>query len=230
MGKIILIYQNWGWHENRATVAIVFYRALMQSANTAVIDTLCDSLESVGINPLPIYTTSLKDPVAGVIVNDVLVKNSVSVILNGTGFAIKSPNGKSVSTPYDQSDCAILQIIFSGSAKSLWTDSTAGLSVRDVAMNVALPEVDGRIITTAVSFKGDAVRDENIQADIVSYSPAKDRCDAVAKMALGQANLRHKKSTDKSVAIIMANYPNKDGRLANGVGLDTPCWCDRSPA
>ena len=26
----------------------------------------------------------------------------------------------------------------------------------------------------------------------------------------------------KKVAIILANYPNKDGRIANGVGLDTP--------
>ena len=24
------------------------------------------------------------------------------------------------------------------------------------------------------------------------------------------------------MALIMANYPNRDGRLANGVGLDTP--------
>ena len=99
-----------GWQENRATIAIVFYHELMQSANTAVIDTLCDSLESMDINRLPIYTTSLKDPV--VIVNDILVKNSVSVILNVAGFAIKSPNGKSVSTPYDQSDCAISKLYF----------------------------------------------------------------------------------------------------------------------
>ena len=26
----------------------------------------------------------------------------------------------------------------------------------------------------------------------------------------------------KKLALIMANYPNRDGRLANGVGLDTP--------
>ena len=25
-----------------------------------------------------------------------------------------------------------------------------------------------------------------------------------------------------TVALVLANYPNKDGRLANGVGLDTP--------
>jgi cobaltochelatase CobN len=27
---------------------------------------------------------------------------------------------------------------------------------------------------------------------------------------------------DRRVALIMANYPNRDGRLGNGVGLDTP--------
>jgi cobaltochelatase CobN len=29
----------------------------------------------------------------------------------------------------------------------------------------------------------------------------------------------------KKTALILANYPNKDGRLANGVGLDTPASC-----
>ncbi len=29
-------------------------------------------------------------------------------------------------------------------------------------------------------------------------------------------------NADKRVALILANYPNRDGRLGNGVGLDTP--------
>ncbi|MGO8656780.1 cobaltochelatase subunit CobN, partial [Rhizobium ruizarguesonis] len=27
---------------------------------------------------------------------------------------------------------------------------------------------------------------------------------------------------DRRIALVMANYPNRDGRLGNGVGLDTP--------
>ena len=34
--------------------------------------------------------------------------------------------------------------------------------------------------------------------------------------------LRRKPTAERRVAIILANYPNRDGRIGNGVGLDTP--------
>jgi len=43
-----------------AVVPIVFYRALLQSGDLAVIDALCDALAAAGLNPLPVYVTSLK--------------------------------------------------------------------------------------------------------------------------------------------------------------------------
>ena len=43
-----------------------------------------------------------------------------------------------------------------------------GLSARDIAMNVALPEVDGHVLSRAVSFKGSSLRDERTQTDIVT--------------------------------------------------------------
>ena len=39
-------------------------------------------------------------------------------------------------------------------------------------MNVVLPELDGRILTRAVSFKADAARHAATQANIVTYEPA----------------------------------------------------------
>ncbi|NNK78281.1 MAG: cobaltochelatase subunit CobN, partial [Litoreibacter sp.] len=36
------------------------------------------------------------------------------------------------------------------------------------------------------------------------------------------AKLRRAPAKGRKVALVLANYPNKDGRLANGVGLDTP--------
>ena len=36
------------------------------------------------------------------------------------------------------------------------------------------------------------------------------------------ARLRRTEPNDRRVPIILANYPNRDGRIANGVGLDTP--------
>jgi cobaltochelatase CobN len=50
-------------------------------------------------------------------------------------------------------------------------------------MNVALPEVDGRILSRAVSFKGRARRDAATQTDVVEYAPMPDRADFTAALA-----------------------------------------------
>jgi len=89
-------------------------------------------------------------------------------------------------------------------------------------MNVALPEVDGRILSRAISFKSEAYFDEATECPIAAYRAVGDRIDFVTQLTKNWANLRVTKTHDRKIAIILANYPNKDGRLANGVGLDTP--------
>ena len=77
---------------SRAPVAaIVFYRALEQAANTAVIDALIAALGEAGVNALPIATTSLKEKVAAGIVTDLLDRSGPDVILNATSFAVSQP-------------------------------------------------------------------------------------------------------------------------------------------
>src|SRR5207253_9871717 len=41
-------------------------------------------------------------------------------------------------------------------------------------------------------------------------------------LARNWARLRATPPVERRVAIILANYPNRDGRIGNGVGLDTP--------
>ncbi len=48
----------------------------------------------------------------------------------------------------------------------------AASPARDIAMNVALPEIDGRIMTRAVSFKGLSARRRATEADIVAAASA----------------------------------------------------------
>ncbi len=89
-------------------------------------------------------------------------------------------------------------------------------------MNVALPEVDGRVLARAVSFKAAARYDDRVEANIVASEPAEDRMRYTARLAANWAGLRRISPQDRRVALVMANYPNRDGRLGNGVGLDTP--------
>jgi cobaltochelatase CobN len=57
---------------------------------------------------------------------------------------------------------------------------------------------------------------------VVAYEPRPDRIDFVAALAANWLRLRRMPAAGRSLAIVLANYPNRDGRLANGVGLDTP--------
>ena len=60
-------------------------------------------------------------------------------------------------------------------------------------------------------------------------SPATGRCrDRVAHLAAlaaAWARLRLTPAHERNIAIVLANYPARDGRLANGVGLDVPASC-----
>ena len=209
------------WKDGLPCAALVFYRALVQAGNLKAVDALIDGLAEAGTNPLPVYVTSLRDPVAAATLEGLLAKDGCDVALNTTGFAV-SPPGKRHSTPFDAASCPVIQVVFSGSNEDDWRDNTRGLSPRDIAMNVALPEVDGRIFSRAVSFKGLNRRDPDCEADIVVYEPVADRVHFVSALAANWARLRRTPPSERRVALVLANYPNRDGRMGNGVGLDTP--------
>ena len=210
------------WRAGAPVAPIVFYRALVQAANCAPVDALISALARRGLNPLPIYVAGLRDPVSAACVSALLGEAPPAVVLNATGFATATPGGPVAETPFDAADCPVLQVVFAGGDEQAWRESTRGLSARDIAMNVALPEVDGRILSRAVSFKAAARHDAETQTDIVTYQPVADRVDFVAALAANWARLRTTPAAERRVALVLANYPNRDGRIGNGVGLDTP--------
>ena len=209
------------WRGGAPVVPFVFYRALVQAGDTAPIDSLITALTERGANPLPIYVGSLKDSASATFVEQLLAEHPPAVILNCTGFALSRPDTPADGTPFDRADCPILQVILSGSTIEAWQDGSNGLAARDLAMNVALPEVDGRIITRAISFKSPRIFDEATEVAVVRNEPQASRVAFVANLALAWARLRNTPVAERRIAIVLANYPNRDGRLANGVGLDT---------
>ncbi|MEM9605389.1 MAG: cobaltochelatase subunit CobN, partial [Pseudomonadota bacterium] len=208
------------WQPERPVAAVLFYRAHLLSGNTQVFDSLCDALVAAGLNPLPMAVASLKDPVCRATVNERLVDAGAAVILNTTAFAIGTA-GETWANPFDRA-VPVLQVVLAGGNRAAWEASTLGLQPRDLAMHIALPEVDGRVITRAISFKGLARRCELTECDVVQYEPDVARCAWVAELAARQARLAMTPNADKRVALILANYPSREGRLGNGVGLDTP--------
>ncbi len=210
------------WVAGHPVAAVVVYRALVQAGNVAVIDALIAGLADAGVNALPVHVASLKDPVAAATLSGLLAECRPDVILNATGFAVSVPGAARAAGPFDAVDAPVLQVVFSGGDVAGWRAGSRGLSARDIAMNVALPEVDGRILSRAVSFKGRTRRDPATECDIVGYEPVPDRIAFVASLAAAWVRLCRTPAAERRLAIILANYPNRDGRLGNGVGLDTP--------
>ncbi|MDI6837622.1 MAG: cobaltochelatase subunit CobN, partial [Rhizobiaceae bacterium] len=203
-------------------VAVCFYRALVQSGETKPVEALIDALEAEGLAALPVFVSSLKDAVSVDTLRAIFAEAPPAVVINATGFAVSAPGAERRATVLDEGGAVVLQAIFSASAKDAWQASSQGLSARDLAMNVALPEVDGRVLARAVSFKSAARFDERVEANIVTHEPEPGRTAFVAALSARWARLRHAPADERRVALIMANYPNRDGRLGNGVGLDTP--------
>jgi cobaltochelatase CobN len=209
------------WSHQAPTALVVVYRALVQAGHTAALDAVIDALGQRGFNLLPVFVSSLKDRLSVATLGTLMQAGRPDIVLNATGFAVAAP-GRPEDSPFAEADCPVLQVIFASGNEQAWRDGVTGLSARDIAMSVALPEVDGRIISRAVSFKVAARRDVETQCDIVSSRPVEDRIAFVADLAANWARLRRKPAEQRHVALILANYPNRDGRLGNGVGLDTP--------
>jgi cobaltochelatase CobN len=192
--------------------AIIFYRSVIEGGQTAPIDALITELGEC----CAIYVASLKDKTSATFIGENV--SAPSIIINATSFAV----GDEAADPLAAFDCPVLQITLAGNNEEDWRASTRGLRPTDLAMSVVLPELDGRIYTRAISFKADEMWHEKTQCRIITYKPLPDRIAYVAALAKNWATLRATPNIEKKIAIILANYPDKDGRIANGVGYDTP--------
>ena len=197
-------------------ISIIFYRSVIEGGQTAPIDALLAAFKNQNTSASAIFVASLKDKASASFIRENL--KSPHVIINATAFAV----GDESNDPLAGFDCPVLQVTLAGNSESDWQESSRGLKATDLAMSVVLPELDGRIYTRAISFKADALWHEKTQCRIVTYKPVQDRIDYVATLAANWLRLRETPNAQKPIAIILANYPDKDGRVANGVGYDTP--------
>jgi cobaltochelatase CobN len=216
-------------HPITSKVGILFYRAHYLAGNTKVIDALCEALVNRNLEPVPVFVSSLRELDVQEELSEIFQpKDSqpISVLLNTTSFSLARLETEAPQLElWQKLDVPVLQVILSGGCVEQWQEQFQGLSPRDVAMNVALPEVDGRIISRAVSFKAVQTRHPQLETDVMVYEPVRDRIEFVAELAANWVRLRSKPPQQRRIALILANYPTRDGRIANGVGLDTPASC-----
>lgn len=210
------------WIEGRPVALLIFYRALMLAGTLDAIDAMVEALNARGFNVAAAHVRALREPFAIDWLGGLIGEIAPDVIVNATSFAASSSGEPRTPGVLEAADCPILQVALAGVEEAEWSDAARGLGPRDLAMNVALPEVDGRIFTRAIAFKAAERFDARTECGIVVPKVAPDRVSFVADLAASWAALRRTPASQRRLALVLANYPNRDGRIGNGVGLDTP--------
>ncbi len=197
---------------------ILFYRSYMLAADTAPVVALADALAAKRLDVEAIFVTSLKDIRAIATVRARIAAARPDVILNATAFSARLDDGGSV---LDEAGAPVFQVIFSGASEARWRDDPRGLGAADLAMNVVLPEMDGRLITAAIAFKTEAPHRPDLQFTPLVHVAAPSRVRFVADLAAAWVHLRKTPPGDRRIACILSDYPGKAGRGGYAVGLDT---------
>ncbi|MFE4669122.1 cobaltochelatase subunit CobN [Streptomyces sp. NPDC056716] len=207
--------------EGRPTVGVLFYRAHELSGNTAFVDTLCDAIEAHGANALPVYCGSLRGADAGLY--EILGRADalIATVLAAGGTHASQASAGGDEEAWDigalaELNVPVLQGLCLTSSRAAWDASDAALSPMDAAMQVAIPEFDGRLITVPFSFK------EQGPDDVPVYRADPERAARVAGIAVRHARLKHQPNAEKRIALVFTAYPTKHSRVGNAVGLDTP--------
>jgi cobaltochelatase CobN len=204
----------------KPTAAILFYRAHRLSGNTAFVDTLAEALEARGLNALCIFTSSLKAKEAGRPVVFQWIEGRADVLISTLSFALGDVNTGDVTqageavTSLERLGIPVIQAIASGMPRGAWEGSRRGLNALDTAVNVAIPEFDGRVISVPVSFK-----ERGTESLYVAHP---ERAERVAGIAARLAGLRRTANRDRRVAFVLTNSAAKASQVGGAVGLDTP--------
>ncbi|SMC05566.1 cobaltochelatase CobN subunit [Sulfobacillus thermosulfidooxidans DSM 9293] len=214
-------------YDNRPIVAILFYRAHWLSRNLSFIDAIITELIHRDMRPLPVFTQSLK------------TDQQVAAWLNGIDAAIITMSFATVGLQEEmqgvsgrlahqgepnllmQWDVPVFQALISLGSEKTWRASALGLGPLETAMNVAIPEFDGRIITIPISFREE---EPSTSHGIRSrrYVTIPDRISRLCDMVTKAVRLRRTPVSHRRIAFVLTNYPSKNSRIGNAVGLDTP--------
>ena len=209
-------------HPDRPTVGVVFYRAHALSGNTAFVDVLCDAVEARGANALPVFCGSLRGAPAELSALLGRADALVATVLAAGGTVAAGASAGGTEDSWDAGalaalDVPVLQGLCLTSSRAAWEASDAALTPMDAAMQVAIPEFDGRLITVPFSFKETAPGD-----DLPTYVADPERAARLAGIAVRHARLRSTPVAERKLAVVLSSYPTKHSRVGNAVGLDTP--------
>ncbi|NET04747.1 MAG: magnesium chelatase subunit H [Symploca sp. SIO2B6] len=205
-------------------VGLVLQRTHLVTGDDAHYVAIVQELEAMGARVIPVFAGGLdfskpvdayfydkpvgKDGQGGVILVDSVVSLTGFALVGGPARqdhpkAIESL--KRLNRPY----MVALPLVFQTTQE--WEESDLGLHPIQVALQIAIPELDGAIEPIIMSG-----RDGNTGKAIA----LQDRIEAVAQRALKWANLRRKPKLNKKVAITVFSFPPDKGNVGTAAYLD----------
>ncbi|MCP1547398.1 MULTISPECIES: cobaltochelatase subunit CobN [Methylorubrum] len=195
---------------------LLVYRSAILSGETAPAVGLAAALTERGIGSVTLAVSSLKDPEAVAVLRAALALRRPDIVLAATAFSARDDAGFVL----DAADCPVLQAYTIGAPRTAWAASGRGMNASDLAMQVALPEFDGRLSGFPVSFKEEAEAVEGFSERRAVPDPA--GIAALAERAAAWIRLRRTPRDQRRLAMVLSDYPARGGRAGYAVGLDTP--------
>ena len=203
-----------------AYIPLLFYRSMLLAADAAPVDALCAALAERGLTPVPAFVASLKDRDSLTFVEAALAAFPPAAIVTATAFASGAEPG--AETLFDRAGVPVFQAIVATTRREAWETNMRGLAPADLAMHVVLPELDGRILGGAISFKAERETSPDLGYRAQGNRPEPDRVAALAGRVAAMVRLQRTEREDRKLAILIPDYPNAPGRTGYAVGLDVP--------
>lgn len=204
----------------KPVVPLFFYRSMLLAGDVKPIDALADALAARHIVAVPVFVSSLQDPAARELATKLVRDLKASLLITTTAFSAGAAPG--VETLFDALDLPVFQVALATTRREAWASGQRGLAPADLAMHVVLPELDGRIMAGAISFKHAVEKDEALGAQLQVNRPEPDRIEQVADRIAAFVALQRSKAAERRVAILIPDYPAATGRSGYAVGLDVP--------
>ncbi len=204
----------------QAVVPILFYRSMLLASDIAPIDALHRALAKRGLAGIPIFLSSLKDRAVAQFVEDAARDLKPAALIATTAFAAGTcDDGR---TLFDRIGAPVFQVVMATTRREAWESGQRGLAPADLAMHVVLPELDGRILAGAISFKADAAPDATLGLRGQVNRTEPDRVEQVAARIADFVGLQRTPPGERRIAILLPDYPSAPGRTGYAVGLDVP--------
>jgi len=218
---------KYDWKDEKGPkVGIISYKSLFLANEIELSNVLISQLRFMGLSPKTVFISTLKDIDVQKKLINLFQKEDIKLIISTTSFssALNSPNKKIDNNLniFKSLNLPILQILTSNKSRKDWMYSTIGMNATDLLMQIIIPEFDGRITTKPSAFKEVISINNTLCSKITSYKVDIENIKWITKLASNYLKLNNLKNHEKKISIVIANYPVKNGRIGNGVGLNTP--------